>query len=254
MLKGSDYHITPERIREVDIFMSWLRENSIRHRGNLRIVLTGSIGIEPVLRQARLSATLNNFLPFDLPPWDSKTAIECLEALANQYGINLPEGVAERMVEKLGCCIPHHVQIFFDALYAECRYKNITAATVELVDEIYQARMLGVRGQAQLSHFEERLKLLLGEELSSLALELLTETAVVGELTTENAIYLCKQYQFSNMKSEDALKEILEIFEHDGYLKKIGTNFKFNSHLLRDWWEARFKSFYTPVSVRRKSK
>ena len=38
MLKGSDYKITPERIREVDGFMSWLRDNSIRHKGNLRIV------------------------------------------------------------------------------------------------------------------------------------------------------------------------------------------------------------------------
>ena len=254
MLKGDDYQITPERIRDVDIFMSWLRENSIRHKGKLRIVLTGSIGIEPVLRQARLSATLNNFSPFDLPPWDSRTAIDCLEALANQYGIKLSEGVCERMVEKLGCCIPHHVQTFFDALYTECRYKNITEVTLEMVDGIYQSRMLGVRGQAQLSHFEERLKLVLGEELNSLALELLTETAVVGELTPENAIYLCRQYQFRNMKSEDALKEILEIFEHDGYLKKIGTNFKFNSHLLKDWWEARFKSFYTPVSVRREAK
>ena len=47
MLKGNDYKITPERLQDVDTFMSWLRENSIRHKGKLRIVLTGSIGIEP---------------------------------------------------------------------------------------------------------------------------------------------------------------------------------------------------------------
>ncbi len=32
--------------------MSWLRRNALRHRDHVRIVLTGSIGIEPILRQA----------------------------------------------------------------------------------------------------------------------------------------------------------------------------------------------------------
>ena len=33
MLKGNDYKITEERRRQTDTFMSWLRDNSIRHRG-----------------------------------------------------------------------------------------------------------------------------------------------------------------------------------------------------------------------------
>jgi uncharacterized protein len=251
MVKGSDYQITPERIQNVDVFISWLRENSIRHKGKLRIVITGSIGIEPVLRQAHLSATLNNFSPFDLPPWDFKTAIECLEALANQYGIKLPEGVCVRMVEKLGCCVPHHVQTFFDAIYTDCKFKKKTEVSVEMVDEIYQSRMLGVRGHAELSHLEERLKIVLGAELYPLALELLTETAVVGRLTADTATYICEQYQLIHLPCEEALMEILEILQHDGYLQEIGQEFKFISHLLRDWWQARFKLFYTPVSVRR---
>jgi hypothetical protein len=254
MLKGSDYKITSERLQEVEAFMSWLRENSIRHKGKLRIVLTGSIGIEPILRQANLSATLNTFLPFDLPPWDAETAIGCLQALANQYGIKFHEGVCERMVERLGCCIPHHVQIFFDKVYTECKFRNQTEVKADFVDKVYRQEMLGVRGHAELSHLEERLKMVLGTELYPLALELLTETAVVGRLTADTATYLCQQYQIQNMTSEEALKEILEIFKHDGYLKEVGTEFQFESHLLRDWWEARFKLFYTPVSVRRDQK
>ncbi len=251
MLKGSDYKITPERIREVDAFMSWLRDNSIRHKGKLRIVLTGSIGIEPILRQAGMSATLNTFSPFDLPPWDSETAVGCLEALANQYGLRLQDAAGERMVEKLGCCIPHHVQTFFDKIYTECKFKHQTGVTADFVEEVYQRDMLGVRGHAELSHLEERLKMVLGAELYPLALELLTETAVVGWLTTETATYLCRQYQLENQTSDDALKEILGIFEHDGYLQKVGMEFRFVSNLLRDWWKAHFSFSYIPVSERR---
>ena len=43
MLKGDDYKITPERRARADEFMSWLRKNSIRYQGRVRIVLSGSI-------------------------------------------------------------------------------------------------------------------------------------------------------------------------------------------------------------------
>ena len=111
--KGADYRITPERRQQADLFLSWLRENSIRHQGKIRIVLSGSIGLEPVLRQGRLSATLNNFEPFELKPWDEDTACGCLEALAASYELEFEPGVPGEMVEMLGCCIPHHVQMFF---------------------------------------------------------------------------------------------------------------------------------------------
>lgn len=251
MLKGSEYKITPGRIQNVDSFMSWLRENSIRHKGKLRIVLTGSIGIEPILRQAGLSATLNTFVSFDLPPWDSDTAVGCIKALANQYGIKLQDGVGERMVEKLGCCIPHHIQIFFDNIYKESRFKNQTEVTTDFVDEVYKTEMLGVRGHAELSHLEERLKMVLGTELFPLALELLTETAVMGRLTSDTAIYLCQLYPIENQTSEEVLRQILEIFEHDGYLKKAGQEFRFVSNWLQDWWKAHFRFTYIPVSARR---
>ena len=251
MLKGNDYKITPERIREVDGFMSWLRENSGWHKGKLRIVLTGSIGIEPVLRQAGLSATLNTFSPFDLRPWDSETAKGCLRALANQYDIKFETGVLERIVELLGCCIPHHVETFFDAIYTNCKLRGRQEVTKDLVQEVYQTRMLGASGHAELSHLEERLKLVLGPETYPLALELLTEAAVVGRLTMDAAIYLSEQYTFENLASKDALREVFGIFEHDGYLQKAGAEFSFVSHLLRDWWKARFEFYYTPVSQRR---
>jgi uncharacterized protein len=251
MLKGDDYRVTPERLGDVDIFMSWLRENSIRHKGKLRLVLTGSIGIEPVLEQAGLSATLNTFSPFELRPWDSETAIGCLQALANQYRLQFGERAYEEVVQKLGCCIPHHVQTFFDAIYSACKDRNRHEATVDLVQDVFDSRMLGVRGHAELSHLEERLKLVLGPELHPLALELLTEAAVVGKLTADAADFLSRQYPVENRTPRDVLRHILGIFEHDGYLRNTALEFEFVSHLVQEWWKARFAFHYVPVAHRR---
>lgn len=183
MLKGEDYRINPERKAEVDMFMSWLRKNSLAHQGKIRIVLSGSIGLEPILRQAGLSASINNFLPFDLKPWDIATAAECLQALAAEYGIIFKKDADTEMAKRLGCCIPHHVQMFFTHVHDHCIRRGRMEFFPDDVNDIYENEMLGVRGHAELTHYEERLKLVLGPEAFPLALEMLSETAVTGCLT-----------------------------------------------------------------------
>ena len=251
MLKGKEYKITLERKRATDSFMSWIRDVSIRHNGKIRLVITGSIGIEPALRQADLSATLNTFTPFILPPWNKETAIECLQALANRYEISFQEKALENIVEKLGYLIPHHVQMFFDNIYTDCRLNSSMEVTKERVDEIYNAKMLGMRGHAELSHMEERLKIAFGMDIYPLALEIITETAVTGSLDSQRAMKICNSYEIEDRSSKDVLRDILEVLQHDGYLKQEGKSFVFVSNLLRDWWKAHFGFGYTPVSARR---
>lgn len=250
MLKGNDYKITPDRRGEVDEFMSWLRKNSIKHQGRISFVISGSIGLEPVLRQAGLSATINNITPYELSPWDSETAIGCLEALANQYEITLKEGTCAAMVEMLGCCIPHHVQMFFGHVRDICFRNNISVCTLKIAKEVYNRDMLGVRGHAELTHYEERLKLVMGQDKLPLALEMVTEAAVVGHLSKEAIELLGKEYSFDGRKIIDIQREIIWILEHDGYLRKSAKGYEFESKLLRDWWRKGHENFYTPVQER----
>ena len=112
-----EYDITPERIKEADTFLSWVRSLTIQFKGKVRLVITGSIGLEPILRQGSLSHTVNTFTAFELDPWDNKTAMGCLQALANNYDISFADGTKEKIVQLLGSCIPHHVQMFFANIY-----------------------------------------------------------------------------------------------------------------------------------------
>jgi hypothetical protein len=241
LLKGDDYKITPERRQEADAFMSWLRANSTRYKERVRLVVTGSIGIEPVLRQAGLSATLNTFTPLDIGPWNVEIATGCIRALANEYRITITQDVAERMVDKLGYCIPHHVEMFFEKVYLYCRRNRITTVTEAQVDEVYQTGMLSVRGHVELSHMEERLKMVLGPDLHPLTLELLTEAAITAYLTADAADILSQEYNYQGQDKADILREIMSILEHDGYLRRREDDrYTFQSKLLKDWWRARF--------------
>ena len=179
MLKGYDYRITPERRQAVDEFLSWLRKRVQAHQGRISMILSGSVSLEPILRQAGLSAHANIFTPFDLKPWDEDTAVACLTALAETYDLDLSPAVCQNMCRRLRCQIPHHVQQFFDSLDVYLKQAERRRASLEDVERVYTSGMLGVRGQLNLEHYESRLRVVLGSEGYRIALEILTEAAVI---------------------------------------------------------------------------
>lgn len=259
LLKDDEFTVTAEGRAKVDAFISWIRAATLKHKGKLRIVLSGSIGLEPVLRQAGLSATINTFRAFELDPWDTETALGCLHALASNYDLDLPPEAAARMTELLGLCIPHHIQMFFGHIYEDSkrRWAKVKDArnecTVADVDRVYRDRMLGPRGHAELSHFEERLRTVLGPRMQPLAIELLTEAAL-DHLSSEAAAILVEDYLPGADPGQERmpfLREVLGILEHDGYLHPDSSGYAFTSNLIRDWWRARFSIGFTPAAKRR---
>ena len=251
LLKGDDYSITPERRQQTDAFLSWLRANGLRHKDRVRLVVSGSIGLEPILHQAGLSATMAHLTPFELEPWDRATSLGCLGALAAEYKLTLKLDPAEEMLDRLGVCIPHHVQMYFDHVRRYCLRRNLTEVTKQVAAEVYEHSMLNIRGHVDLSHFEERLKIVLGPELQPLALSLLTEAATTGKLLPESSLFLAREHLADHPRREEELREIFGILEHDGYLRQQPDgSYVFVSKLLRDWWKRRFGHTYTPAARR----
>lgn len=253
LLKGGDSVITDKRRADTEAFMSWLRHNSQKHKGNVRIVLSGSIGLEPVLRQARLTATLNTFTAFELRPWDERTAVGCLEALARGKGVSYADGVPEQMIQQIGCSIPHHVQMFFGHAYSFLRRRKTTSLLEIHVKEVYEQGMLSVRGHAELTHYEDRLRLVLGDDALKLAMEMLTEAAVTGSLgpaAYRTFEHEAKIYLAEGTDIRTAQQEILRVLEHDGYLELEGEVYRFVSALVRDWWKSRHSFAYVSVLER----
>lgn len=253
MLKGDDYQITPERRREADMFLSFLRAETSKRKGQARFVAAGSIGLEPVLRQAGLSATINTFTAYELHPWERPTAIGFLRTIAESKKLILGEDVAERMIDRLGSAVPHHVQLYFDLVLQDARRRRAGEVSVGDAERVFRDRMLSTRGHAELSHLEERLKMVLGPRRLPLALDLLTEAAIAGVLGSDRADALTAEAlateaarggDTAEERPRDVLRELLGIFEHDGYLERRDDGYVFVSSLVRDWWSARFGYFH----------
>ena len=229
----------PENIQAADEFLSWLRRNAQAHRGRLCLIVSGSVGIAPILKQAGLSAAMNVFSAYELKPWNQSTASECLGALAANYGVELPVAVREAVCRRLRCCIPHHVQQFFDALHRQLRLAGRTGATLDDADTAYRNDMLAVRGQIDMDHYEERLKMVLGTDGYRVALELLAQAASEGSLRPESIDKYRSMLDASQDAGAAALPFVLEVLVQDGYFTRQGEEFCFASGLLEDWQRSR---------------
>ena len=154
------------------------------------------------------------------------------------------------MCRRLRCLAPHHVQRFFDSLDEDLRLARTRQATPDDVARVYTDEMPGVRGQADLDHYESRLKLVLGPEGCRDALDLLTEAAVNSGVLEHGAIVRCRDYFQNRAAVTVPIEDVLRVLEHDGYLEAQQSGYRFVSGLLEDWWRARHGRHFVPVEKR----
>ena len=239
LLKGHEYRITPERRAATDSFMSWLRRCCQTHQGRVCLIISGSVGLEPVLSQAKLSAHANVYSALDLKPWTHDVAVECLAALARGHEINLSGDVRSEMCRRLRCCVPHHVQRFFHHLREHLLRDQRNEATLDDVELVYWDHLLGARGQADLLHYEDRLLMVLGEHGGAIARGLLTDAASNDGLLQYSMVDFHREVGTSD-DGGNPVDDVLHVLVHDGYVERLQDGYGFVSGLLEDWLRIRY--------------
>ena len=238
--------------KRVDEFLSWLRKvvQDI-NRNSLVLIVSGSIGLAPLVQRLGMPDRIGHLHTFRLGPWTRDVSVECFERLANSYGLKIENGVAAAVYEKLGIGIPHQVQSFFARLRDFATMQDRDSVRVEDVDEVYRTELLGPSGQNDLAHYETRLKDGLDDESYPIAMEIIAEAAI-QDVFTANAYRCLEQLYASVVRDTPArVADTLRVLEHDGYLEKVGDNgYRFPSRLLKDWWAARFHGHHISIESR----
>ena len=236
--------------RRVDEFLSWLRAVFQKVDGrDLALILSGSIGLAPLVERLGISDRINYLDPVRLGPWNLEVSVRCFETLTRSYGLSAEDGVSRAVYEHLGIGIPQHVQSFFARLRDYVRMHDRNRIALDDVAEVYRTELLGPSGQNDLAHYEARLRDGLGDtHRYRIAMEILAEAAVQGIFTAE------AQRQLEDRHSrlvEDASRQVadtLAVLVHDGYLQPHPDGHRFALNLLRDWWKARFRHHYRPLA------
>ena len=237
--------------RRVDEFLSYLRGAFQGLKGGSPVlIVSGSIGLAPLVQRLGIPDRINYLYSFRLGPWCREVSVECFERLAESHELRIDDGVANAVYEKLGIGIPHYVQFFFAGLRDFAIMQNRERVTVEDVDEVYRTQLLGPAGQNVLVHYETRLKEGLDDESYPVAMEILAEAATQDVFTSDARQSLERQYSTKLDDAPGCIVEALDILAHDGYLEAGDDGYRFPSRLLKDWWSARFRDHYKPLESR----
>jgi hypothetical protein len=238
----------------VDAFLSWFRQAlQDRADGSLVVMVSGSIGLRPLVERLGIPDRINHLDPFRLGPWSKKESEACLRRLAENYKVGMDAAVPGAVYDKLGVGIPHHVQSFFARLRDHAIKTGSMQLIVADVEHVYRNELLGPSGQNDLVHYETRLKDGLEQASYSLAMEILAEAAVVGRFSATARRCLADEYAELIDKVGARIVNTLDVLIHDGYLEQSGGGHRFPSRLLRDWWAARFRDHHVPLGDRRRT-
>ena len=240
-----------EGVRRVDEFLSWLRGVLQGIEGKSPVlVLSGSIGLAPLVQRLGIPDRINYLYPYRLGPWDRTASVDCFRLLADSYGLRTDDGVADAVYEALGIGIPHHVQSYFAHLHDFALMRNLDRVTVEDVAEIYRTELLGPSGHNDLVHYETRLADTLDGETYRIALEILADAATQDVFTSHARRCLERWYAPVIEAPHRHIAEALDVLMHDGYLEAGDDGQRFPFRLLKDWWSARFRDHHTPLESR----
>ena len=236
--------------RRVDEFLSWLRAATQGLKGSPVLIVSGSIGLRPLVKRLGLSDRINHLDPFRLGPWDRTVSTECFERLVASHKLRVEHGVANAVYDALGLGIPHHVQSFFVRLREFATMQGKDRVTVADVETVYHNELLGPAGQSHLGHYQTRLKDGLDGHGYRVAMEILAEAATQNVFTAAARRCLERVYETLVDDVSACVTEALGVLVHDGYLEPAADGHRFPSRLLQDWWAARFRDHHVPLEQR----
>ena len=235
----------------VEEFLSWLRSmvQGFDNRSPVLIV-SGSIGLAPLVRRLGISDRVNHLEPFRLGPWNRDVSVACFNRLVQSYGLQVEEGVSQAVFNSLGLGIPHHVQSFFTRLREFAIMQERSQVKIADVEMVYRTSLLGPAGQNDLDHYVARLQDGLDDKEFPIAMEILAEASTQDVFTPAARRCLEQLYAKTMDDARGCIMNVLEVLMHDGYLEVGDRGHTFPSRLLKDWWAARFRDHHMSLQSR----
>ncbi len=224
----------PSGGQRAQIFMNWfrdLRNDPDLPYGSVRFILTGSIGLDAVLKQAKMTSTINDLVPFSLGPLSPELAEEFLDRLAKGEGVPLSTELRARICFRLSWLIPFYIQLYYRLLAQQVLFHR-RELSLSLADEIYE-HLLSSEMRPHFEHWLERLHHpLTTPEERDLQMAILEAATRDARGVNVDSIRQLRRKLAPDLNEGASLLSL----ERDGYLTHKEGRWRFSSSLLRDWW------------------
>jgi hypothetical protein len=209
---------------------------SLRHdeqfTKHLTLVLSGSVGLDHVVKQIDRTAVINDLNFQYLDVLKGEEPMEFISHLVNGATMQVENEVAQHLLKRLEHAMPYYIQLFIetcDELLFEEQRPNLSKSDIDWAwEEI-------LKESKYFSDWDERLKEYFPDDYPFFQ-EVLKEYAHQGKISIQAVFDIGTRHEIGlsfKAKMDDVLLK-------DGYLFEEGNNYSFLSPLLRDWWKRRY--------------
>jgi hypothetical protein len=228
---------------EVEALLNWFRgARQELAGGETRFLVTGSIGLEGLLRRLGLSPTANDFDTIEIPPLCEKEAVEFLLALSAGEAIPLGREAAREVLALLGANWPILLELMMSELQELELDRGPTAAELK---DVYESRMVrGSRNKYCLEMFtrlsKEEIFAPTERAIAFDCLALLTKQPTIGMSDMETIHARIVPDDSVRLMTGNQLAFVTDTLRHDGYvIRRADGRYQFASNILRDYWTHR---------------
>ena len=226
---------------EVEAVLNWFRAARHELKDHApRFLVTGSIGLQGVVRRLGLSPSINDFDTREIPPLEEKEALDLLERLARDNNVPLDAKGRRHILRLLGANWPILLQLFI----SEIQDANLQKTpTKNVLDRLYREHIVASNRNEYCNCMFTRLKQAFSESECRLAREILkticrSDHGFTREEFESLHARLVPDDSHRLLVAEE-LDYVLDALKHDGYLlQETGgeQRTRFASNILRDYW------------------
>lgn len=219
-----------EALRFLQVFRDLIHNPKIQ--GKVQFLLTGSIGLPPIVKKLGGLYLITMLNVIDVPPLDLENARVLLEKLLTHQKVSFEDESISFMLEKLDWLIPFHVQLAAQELIDvyESKEKSID---IPLAEQAFE-QILHHRNSIYFEIYRERLTKNLSipdYKFADGVLKIIADQGSIEKLVLNDLAF---KYDVN-----DTWQVIIESLMYDGFINNHldSTQYRFNSTILKLWWQ-----------------
>ena len=224
-------HGKQEARRFLQVFRELMHNRKLTNK--VQFLLTGSIGLQPLVKKLEASDLVNQLQYIDIPPLSEEEACTLFRQLIEPDEIVIDDETMRFILRKIDWLMPFHVQLLVQEVIDvfESSGNPIDLPKAERAFE----QVFHQRNKIYFVQYYERLKKRLepGAEyqfvhdvLNRAADQPLVSKADIHDLAVKHNL-------------ADSYRATIESLEYDGYLRQTADDqaYQFNSSILKIWWK-----------------
>ena len=222
---------------ETEKFLHWFRKLRQISK-NLRFIVGGSVSIDRVVRDVGGVSTINDFKRVSIGGFQREGALAIIEKVFKEEEWNYEKSLGEKILGCIGeAYIPYFIAVMLSAIKEEIILKG-NRINEELIEAVYNFRILGNEGKHYFEHYFQRLRIFY---TGMAGMEEKAAKAILRNICSQDyypvdiafGIFVRETGENDYEKFMDLIADLSNDFyiEHD---PKMGL--KFYSKMLRDWW------------------